>query len=112
MSAGFESKALISSLINIFSCPISSSPCSNSGLANALHFCSNKQRLVLEIPSLSMRLRPKRYPLFHHFFHTFTRSETESKTHALFSCLRTCSGVEVFGGFHIKQQKFSFFIVR
>ncbi|CAF1904812.1 hypothetical protein Bca4012_049680 [Brassica carinata] len=79
MSAGFESKALISSLINI-SCPISSSACSNSGLANALHFCS-KQRLVLEIPSLSMRLRPK----------------------------RTCSGVEVFGGFHIKQQKFSFF---
>ncbi|CAF2138889.1 hypothetical protein BRARA_B01800 [Brassica rapa] len=82
MSAGFESKALISSLINI-SCPISSSACSNPGLANALHFCS-KQRLVLEIPSLSMRLRPK----------------------------RTCSGVEVFGGFHIKQQKFSFFIVR
>ncbi|KAF3519860.1 hypothetical protein DY000_02062910 [Brassica cretica] len=86
MSAGFESKAVILSLINNISCPISSASCSKPGLcptSNALHFCS-KQRLVLETPSLSMRLRPK----------------------------RTCSGVEVFGGFHIKQQKFSFFIVR
>ncbi|CAA7058142.1 unnamed protein product [Microthlaspi erraticum] len=89
MSAGFES-AVILSLINISS-PISSSSSTSplkSGLAaavssNAVHFCS-KQRLILEIPSLSMRLRPK----------------------------RTCSGVEVFGGFHIKQQKFAFFIVR
>lgn len=86
MSAGFESKAVILSLINNISSPISSTSCSKPGpgpTSNALHFCS-KQRLVLETPSLSMRLRRK----------------------------RTCSGVEVFGGFHIKQQKFSFFIVR
>ncbi|VVA94493.1 unnamed protein product [Arabis nemorensis] len=87
MSAGFDS-AVILSLINNISCPISSSSCFKSSVlaaafSNALHFCS-KQRLVLQFPSLSMRLRPK----------------------------RTCSGVEVFGGFHIKQQKFSFFIVR
>ncbi|KAF8094036.1 hypothetical protein N665_0371s0018 [Sinapis alba] len=86
MSAGFESKAVILSLLNI-SCLISSSSSSSTTRSKsclaALHFCS-KQRLVLESPSLSMRLRPK----------------------------RTCSGVEVFGGFHIKQQKFSFFIVR
>ncbi|KAF8052621.1 hypothetical protein N665_1533s0007 [Sinapis alba] len=88
MSAGFESKAVILSLLNI-SCLISSSSSSSSSTTRsksclaAIHFCS-KQRLVLESPSLSMRLRPK----------------------------RTCSGVEVFGGFHIKQQKFSFFIVR
>lgn len=80
MSAGFESKAVILSLLNNnISCLISSSSSTKSCLANDLHFCSNKQRLVLESPSLSMRLRPK----------------------------RTCSGVEVFGGFHIKQ-----FIVR
>ncbi|KAL0701189.1 hypothetical protein Bca4012_057311 [Brassica carinata] len=86
MSAGFDSRAVILSLLNI-SCLISSSSSSTtrseSCLAAALHFCS-KQRLVLQSPSLSMRLRPK----------------------------RTCSGVEVFGGFHIKQQKFSLFIVR
>ncbi|EOA34853.1 hypothetical protein CARUB_v10022434mg [Capsella rubella] len=89
MSAGFESTVILS-LIHLSS-PIYSSSSSSStpssslksGLLNALHFCS-KQRLVLQTPSLSMRLRPK----------------------------RTCSGVEVFGGFHIKQQKFSFFIVR
>ncbi|CAH8358853.1 unnamed protein product [Eruca vesicaria subsp. sativa] len=87
MSAEFDSKALILSLINNISCLISSPSCLKPGLAaaslNAFDFCV-KQRLVLESPSLSMRLRPK----------------------------RTCSGVEVFGGFHIKQQKFSFFIVR
>ncbi|KAG7651013.1 hypothetical protein ISN45_At01g059160 [Arabidopsis thaliana x Arabidopsis arenosa] len=87
MSAGFESTVILS-LIHISS-PISSSSSPSSSslkscLLNALHFCCNKQRLVLETPSLSMRLRPK----------------------------RTCSSVEVFGGFHIKQQKFSFFIVR
>ncbi|CAG7904094.1 unnamed protein product [Brassica rapa] len=86
MSAEFESKAVILSLLNI-SCLISSSSSSTTTRSKsclaALHFCV-KQRLVLESPSLSMRLRPK----------------------------RTYSGVEVFGGFHIKQQKFSFFIVR
>ncbi|KAL1223286.1 hypothetical protein V5N11_010862 [Cardamine amara subsp. amara] len=87
MSAGFESTVILS-LINNISSSISSSSSSSSSslktcLAKALHFCS-KQRLILETPSLSMRLRPK----------------------------RTCSGVDVFGGFHIKQQKFSFFIVR
>ncbi|KAL0800938.1 hypothetical protein Bca101_056114 [Brassica carinata] len=87
MSAGFESKAVISSLINNISCPISSSSCLKPVLratSNAFHFCSKQRRLVLETPSLSMRLRSK----------------------------RTCSGVEVFGGFHNKHQKFSFFIVR
>lgn len=65
MSAGFESTVILS-LIHISSPTYSSSTSSTSssslksGLLNALHFCS-KQRLVLETPSLSMRLRPKRY---------------------------------------------------
>ncbi|KAG2322211.1 hypothetical protein Bca52824_015424 [Brassica carinata] len=78
MSAGFESKAVISSLINNISCPISSSSCLKPVLratSNAFHFCSKQRRLVLETPSLSMRLRSK----------------------------RTCSGVEVFGEM-MKQQ--------
>ncbi|EOA38921.1 hypothetical protein CARUB_v10011319mg [Capsella rubella] len=53
-----------------------------TAVLNALRFCS-KQRLILEVPSISMGLRLK----------------------------RTCSGVEVFGGFHEKQ-KIPFFIVR
>ena len=67
MSAGFESTVILS-LIHISS-PISSSSSPSSSslkscLLNALHFCCNKQRLVLETPSLSMRLRPKRYYLY------------------------------------------------
>ncbi|XP_010551272.1 PREDICTED: uncharacterized protein LOC104821939 [Tarenaya hassleriana] len=86
MSAGFES-AVILSLFQISfpfttTTPSSSSFSGLKALLNALHFCS-KQRLILEFPSLSMRLRPK----------------------------RTCSGVEVFGGFHIKQKQ-PFFIFR
>ncbi|ESQ34229.1 hypothetical protein EUTSA_v10009808mg [Eutrema salsugineum] len=86
MSAVIES-AVILSLFHI-SFPTRSSSTSSSlffGLTtvlNALRFCS-KQRLILEVPSISMGLRPK----------------------------RTCSGVEVFGGFH-KKQKLPFFIVR
>ncbi|KAF8080792.1 hypothetical protein N665_0922s0006 [Sinapis alba] len=86
MSAVSES-ALILSLFHVSS-PTRSSSTSSAlffGLTTvltALCFCS-KQRLVLEVPSLSMGVRPK----------------------------RTCSGVEVFGGFH-KRQKLPFFIVR
>ncbi|CAN7129480.1 unnamed protein product [Brassica rapa subsp. narinosa] len=82
MSAEFESKAVILSLINNISCPISSTSRSKPGLgptSNALHFCS-KQRLVLETPSLSMRLRPKRYRLLSHFFDPFRDLlQTETK---------------------------------
>lgn len=71
MSAEFESKVVILSLLNI-SCLISSSSSSTTTRSKsclaALHFCV-KQRLVLESPSLSMRLRPKRYHLFFFFFH-------------------------------------------
>ncbi|CAH8326988.1 unnamed protein product [Eruca vesicaria subsp. sativa] len=78
MSAGFESKALISSLIYNIPCPNPSSASLNSVPTNALHFCSKQRRLVLEIPSLSMRLRPKRYHLSPHFSNPFTRSKTEN----------------------------------
>ena len=67
MSAEFESKAVILSLLNISCLIISSSSSSTTTRSKsclaALHFCV-KQRLVLESPSLSMRLRPKRYHLF------------------------------------------------
>lgn len=64
MSALSDS-AVISSLFNI-SFPFRSSSTSSAlffgltSLLNALRFCS-KQRLILEVPSISMGLRPKRY---------------------------------------------------
>ncbi|CAN6933208.1 unnamed protein product [Brassica oleracea var. botrytis] len=94
MSAGFESKAVILSLINNISCPISSASCSKPGLcptSNALHFCS-KQRLVLETPSLSMRLRRKRYHLFSFFSSLLTdlseKKRLNSSLYVLFLCLQ------------------------
>ncbi|CAN6887928.1 unnamed protein product [Brassica oleracea var. botrytis] len=67
MSAVSES-ALISSLFHVSSPTRSSSSTSSAlffGLTtvlNSLRFCS-KQRLVVEVPSLSMGVRPKRYDL-------------------------------------------------
>ncbi|CAN6975974.1 unnamed protein product [Brassica rapa subsp. trilocularis] len=67
MSAVSES-ALISSLFHVSSPTRSSSSTASAlffGLTTvltALRFCS-KQRLVLEVPSLSMGVRPKRYDL-------------------------------------------------
>lgn len=54
------------------------------GLCCCMRLCCFRQRLNLVLPSVSMRLRPK----------------------------RTCSGVKCFGAFHIKRFSFLFLFLR